>query len=511
MPFRTRIGRGFLGLLAFLTCALAVPTVSAAADTVYWTSAENAIGFASLDGSGGGNLPIGGARPLEPSGLAIDSATGRIYWANRFGSIGFANLDGSGDGDLNTQGAPVSAASGLAIDPVGRRIYWTNTGSDRISFANLDGSGGGNLTIGGASVDEPTPIAVDPVAGRLYWGNGGDNTISFANLDGSGGGTVPIGGGAVHDPTGIAVDTAAQRVYWTNFPPSISSAKLDGSDVKTAATPLGRPIGIALDPDRGRIYWADQTNGAIGFGNLDNTGGDKIDAGAANKRPFGVALLESPKAAGPPAISGGPGAASVLSCSPGTWVPDLVASSLFRAPHTFAYRWTRNGSAVPGATQSTLMADPKGGDFQCQVTAENHAGSATQTSATVHVDPAAFGLDAKVTLTLASRRVRPRGPIRVLAANANAFPVTVSLSAQARKAAGPKSKRIVKFGETALSLPAQAESIVSLRLPRSLQQTLVRAGKLKVALSATFADPIGNGRALTQSVVPKLQAEHRHH
>ncbi len=101
--------------LAVSCCALylALGAVgAAAADRVYWTSyGTNAISYANLDGSGGGDVDVGGATIHQPSGIALNPAANRVYWTNydKVGvtdTIGFANLDGSaGAGNLDLTGA----------------------------------------------------------------------------------------------------------------------------------------------------------------------------------------------------------------------------------------------------------------------------------------------------------------------------------------------------------------------------------------------------------------------
>jgi len=52
---------------------------------------------------------------------------------------------------------------------------------------------------------------------------------------------------------------------------------------------------------------------------------------------------------------------------------------LYRAPHDYSYQWTQGGGAIPGANSSSLTTGDVG-DYRCQVTANNSAGSATETS-----------------------------------------------------------------------------------------------------------------------------------
>jgi hypothetical protein len=121
------------------------------------------IGYANLDGSGGGGeLDISGATANKPHGVTIDPAGGRIYWTNLDSTIFYANLDGSGGGgQLNTSGATDRGGIGMAIDPLEGRIYWGNLGNNTISYAKLDGTGGGGqLDITGSSPSSPRFVAL---------------------------------------------------------------------------------------------------------------------------------------------------------------------------------------------------------------------------------------------------------------------------------------------------------------------------------------------------------------
>jgi DNA-binding beta-propeller fold protein YncE len=380
-------------LIAAAFLVLAATSVAQGADRIYWGNSNDTISYANLDGSGGDLLNISGATPSGPRGVVIDSATGRIYWANQGNdTISYANLDGSGGGgQLNLSGASPSEPHGLAIDPAAGRIYFAND-ADTISYANLDGSGGGQLDISGAPADGPYGAAIDPAAGRIYWANRGTNTgvfsIGFADLDGSGGGgELNTAGAAVSKPHGVTIDPAGEKIYWTNVDSTIAYANLDGSGGGgqlnlSGATDEGG-IGMAIDPPTGRIYWGNLGNGTISYANLDGSGGGaqlNVSGANANQSRF-VALLRSPSGAGPPQISGGSSAGSVLSCSQGSWAPDLLGSFFYRAPQTLAYQWSRHGADIAGATGNAYTPGGRGGNYSCRVTATNQAGSTSQTSA----------------------------------------------------------------------------------------------------------------------------------
>jgi len=332
--------------VAVVLSSLLLSSVAQAADSVYWTNhgTPDAISFAGLAGGGGGDLPITASTLSNPRGVAINPATNKIYWANETNNtIAVANLDGSGAAVLPTTGATLSGPRGVAINPATNKIYWANNTNNTIGFANLDGSGaGGQLPIGAGFLAAPAGLAIDKATGQIFWANG--NSIGFANLSGSNGGLL----------------------------------------VTTGAT-LGTPEGVAVDPVAGKVYWGKESGTSISFANVNNTGGggDVVSTGATTSSPSFPALLKAPVGTGAPAITAtGSAPGATLSCTQGTWEADLLGSFLFHAPQAFATQWLSNGQPVLGASTSSVV--PTGvGNYSCQVSAKNAAGSTAQTSTTV--------------------------------------------------------------------------------------------------------------------------------
>jgi DNA-binding beta-propeller fold protein YncE len=150
-------GGGILSTGAAPVFAAEGVAVDPTAGRIYWaTITSDEIGYANLDGSGGGALNTTGALINAPDGVAIDPIAKRLYWSNDESAppIGYANLDGSGGGgNLNVSGGSTVYPRGVAIDPEIRRVYWANEDSPgSISYADLGGSGGSILPTGGASV-----------------------------------------------------------------------------------------------------------------------------------------------------------------------------------------------------------------------------------------------------------------------------------------------------------------------------------------------------------------------
>jgi hypothetical protein len=235
-------------------------------------------------------------------------------------------------------------------------MYWTNLPSNAataaantLSFANLDGSGGAGTidTTGASPVNFPEGVAIDAAHNRIYWANAGSNTISAANLDGTG----------------------------------------NGRDLNVTGATINGPLGVALDPAHNRVYWANGGFGTntISSANLDGTGSgrDLSTTGATFNSPAFVVLLQAPVAAGAPAVTSSVALGSPLTCSRGTWAPDLLGSHLYDTG-TLTYAWLLGSSEITGATAPTYTpAQP--GDYSCRVTSTNRAGSAAQSSQPLRV------------------------------------------------------------------------------------------------------------------------------
>jgi hypothetical protein len=404
-------------LAIFAFCALAVR--AQAAETVYWdnySSNPDTVGFANIDGNGGGILNLGGVVIDGPEGMAYDSVTNRLFVANEEGpvdgQITFINLDGSGAGVFTAPGAPVEEPEGVAIDPVTRMIYWINTTPDTISWARLDGTAGGVLNTAGATVDGASRLALDPVAGRVYWGSNANvaaSSIWFANLNNTGVGNLNIAGVTPPDEiTGIAVDPAGGRVYWADSNLERAAfANLNGSggaDLGLAGAVFDEPYGLAFDPTLGKLYWGnygkgEERTGAIGFGLLTGAGGGIDIASAPLSGPQDPVVLKSPVGAGAPTVTRNAKLRSQLTCSTGTWGADFPGSFVYQAPRTFAYQWTRNGSPIAAATAASFTAKTAG-KYACVVTATNQAGAAAQISAAAQVKASKAKLTVKKKVTV---------------------------------------------------------------------------------------------------------------
>lgn len=405
------IALAFVALLAFSSRAQA-------AELLFWDNygaKPQTISFANIDGSGGGALNLTGAKLESPEGMAIDTVTNRLFVVSSNGGLGngeilYVNLDGSGAGVFTAPGALVDDPYGVVVDPATRTIYWGNDseGNDNgsIAWAKLDGSAGGLLNTAGATLVDPYKIGLDPVNGRVYWSNnpsGEDISISYANTNNTGGGNLPLSR-APESTYAFAVDPAAGRLYWSEGSSDrFAYTGLLGGNVEvldTTGAVANASYGFAIDPTLNKIYWPnyendeDRLNG-LGFASLAGGGGGNITPQTA---PFDGAqdllILKSPTGTGAPAIARNAQTRTQMTCSLGTWAADFAGSFVYQAPHSYAYQWTRNGAAIPGATTGALTATAPG-SYACTVTATNQAGSTAQTSAAVKVKASKVKLKTK--------------------------------------------------------------------------------------------------------------------
>jgi hypothetical protein len=180
----------------------------------------------------------------------------------------------------------------------------------------------------------------------------------------------------------------------------------------------------------------------------------------------------------PPTSSGGVKPGSTLTCTPGTWAPDLIESFLYRGPQSTGTQWLKDGQPVAAATATMLKATTVG-DYACQSTATNHAGSASQTSPVLGV----FKLG-KVKLN--AKKGTAKLSVEVPGAG------TVTLSG--KKVAKQKGKRSATSpGTVKLAVKAKGKA----------KKTLNKKGKAKVKASVQFTPPGGSGGSQTKTLTLK--------
>lgn len=112
---------------------------------------------------------------------------------------------------------------------------------------------------------------------------------------------------------------------------------------------------------------------------------------------------------------------------------------------------------------------------------------------------AAPGFSARtlVTLALAGKRFRARGPIPVQISNANPFTVTGTL-------AGNGGKPRIALSRTRFSVAPNARVTVKLGLPDPLRRRFAHSGRLSLRLIARVRDPSGAVRIVPKLLTPRL-------
>jgi len=404
-----------VAFIFFLSLLGALASRAEATETLLWQnygSEPATIGYANLDGSGGGLLNLSGAGSFDtPEGMAYDSVTNRLFVANGapgLGQITYVNLDGSGAGVFTAPGAPVEEPEGITLDPAARTIYWINTRNDTISWARLDGSAGGLLSTDGAPLTNAWRLAIDPVGGRLYWGDDqiGKTQIGYANLNGSGGGALDTTGAP--EPkfvTGLSVDPVAGRLYWNdvaserNLIAFAATSGGNGGTISHDPAPFEEPYGLALDPGAGKLYWGNYDNAEpkaaeqFGFALLSGGAGPITISGVSTDGVQDPLLIKSPSGAGAPTITRNPKVPAELACSSGSWGADYPGSFVYQAPRSLVYQWSINGVVIGAGPERITAA--KAGQYTCTVTAANQAGSTAQTSAGVGIKATKVKLSTK--------------------------------------------------------------------------------------------------------------------
>jgi hypothetical protein len=511
-------------LAAAVAAAVAIGVVPAAhaQDRAYWTETggpASGLSFAALDGSGGGSLSFTSPGTTAHGGLTVDSAAGRFYWSDekKIESIAF---DGSDQRAFDSGGIAIAFVHSLSIDPGARRLIWTQeSAAAPIEIGGLDGTGGGPLSVPGTTIAQANHVVFDPPLGRVYWTDErfSNSPLDYAAIDGSGGAALPLE--KVQPDGGLAIDNAGGRIYWV-AEGKIRSANLDGSDpveLRPLGATVAEPKGLAIDEATGTIYWGNAKAHALSFAKLDGGGAGQVNiVGALPGNPRDLVLFVAPRNSGAPRLTGTAAPGATLTCSSGDWAPDQPQANLFDAATSLAYRWSRDGAAIPGADAETLTIPAAGSSYGCSVTASNAAGATTTASASIDVPApprprvAGFGAATGLTLALARGPVRG-GTLPVTIENFNTFAVTGSL------VAGPAMKRAAPAAMIAaqpFGVGAASTAVATLRLPAPLRKLLLVEGALKLRLAARVTDPLGAQREVAASAVAKSKRakpkRHRH-
>lgn len=226
---------------------------------LYVASGNDRIAYINLDGSGGGVLPVPATVPLEdPRGVVVDPVARIAYWVNtpfmQPYTISWARLDGSEGGELPLGGQPLVGTIRLTLDPAAGRLYWGDTNeaaNGTLHYAPLIGSSGiaGELEAQsnghGAGFQG---IAVDSASAQIFWVEFGINAVWRAGLGGTAKGEVISGvSPAIDQPYGLAYDPGLNRLYWANFGVNETPKGALGFAAPGGPASEITPTGVAVD------------------------------------------------------------------------------------------------------------------------------------------------------------------------------------------------------------------------------------------------------------------------
>ena len=168
-----------------------------------------------------------------------------------------------------------------ASDNVDKRgaIIWTTGDESTIYAADFDGKHLTPIVTNSPGADS---VAFDPKSSNLYYhvySSGGPNSHSIHEQDLRTGLTQErfVGLAQAAD---VACDSADGKLYWACLHErNLERGNLDGSDVETFVTDLGRPDEIIVNEAAGTIYWTEHAGGKVSRINRDGSGRTTILSG----------------------------------------------------------------------------------------------------------------------------------------------------------------------------------------------------------------------------------------
>lgn len=198
--------------------------------------------------------------------MVLDTINQKLYMSDAdAGTIFRANTDG---GNFEEFRVGLDSPIGMAIDYEANQLYWTTGNSiQRTDIGSTDVNASEDFVTGQAN--DPEGVAIHEPSGKIFWGNysGG---IWSKNLDGSNETLL------IPDIETGSMAVINDRIYYDEYVGSgdirIKSAALDGTEVSTVATGIGRVVyGIGYDAAADKIYWGDRSTDAMMRANLDGT------------------------------------------------------------------------------------------------------------------------------------------------------------------------------------------------------------------------------------------------
>ena len=233
---------------------------------LYWTNMGSVLGTgggsvqrANLDGTMVETIiPAGTAQ--TPKQMQLDLTNRHIYFCDREGAkLWRAGMDGAMP-EAIVSGHGFREMVGVALDVPAGKVYFSDRMGGKIVRTNIKmpaGETGANRT----DIEElfvfsngaaPIDLDIDHTSKKLYWTDRELGTLQRAGID------VPAGQTAMNrsdaetlvtglvDPIGISLDVPNNKLYFTELGGSVSSAALDGKDLKKRVLSSGSATGVAI-------------------------------------------------------------------------------------------------------------------------------------------------------------------------------------------------------------------------------------------------------------------------
>ena len=442
-------------------------------------SGGNGTGTGPSIGGYGGDFGDGGTGPGSGGGGGVGGgggSTGNLGatgGGGGFGGGGGWGIAGGGSGGFGG-GAGSTGGTGSAGAP--------GFGGGAAQ-AGAPAKGGGGAGFGGAVFNMQGTLTVQNSTFTQNNAIGGDSAGSPDPGKGLGGAVFNLNGVFTATGATFAANSATPNTVSAEGS-SIYNLAYDGATARTAQTTLQNTI---VDTGTGDADLVSNKSASITPANLSaataTLGSDDIvrasvtvDGGTIT----GTALTTNPLL-GPLADNGGP----TLTMAPGPASP-----------------------AIDAGSASGLTTDQRGLPRPSNILGVPNVSGGADIGAVEVQGPGVFGTDTRVTLKLAKKKIKARGPVPVRVTSSNTFPITGKLSGKSAKKIATKpggKKKPVKLKAKKLAVGAATSTTVKLTLPPSLRHLLAADGKLTILLSAKVTDEAGTTKTVTAKVKLKLK------
>jgi hypothetical protein len=301
-------------------------------------------------------------------------------------SVGAPGMNGGGVGGSGSGSEGGGVCFALASGS--RGVVVNSTISDNRALGGAGGSPGGTAGqgLGGGiwnDMHEPLTLASDTIVGNSASSEGGN--VFFKNTSMIVSDTI-IASGHAGDPStadcsapnivdhghNLETNSQAQCLVGPSagdvigVDPRLGSLRNNGGLTDTLALGAGSPAidrgGVCVDPTR-----------------ASSPPLATDERGLMRRHPCDIGAFEGqpPVNSRPPSVKGAAKPGAKLTCKAGSWSGDKTIG--------FAFRWLRDGAAIPGAnTRNYLVRHADAGHrLACRVTARNPCGSASKTSRSV--------------------------------------------------------------------------------------------------------------------------------